>query len=123
MNYLHHDESFFSSYSCIRKMPMVYVLATKDLDYLKIGKTTSPKQRFINIQSGCPFELHLWIAIRTPNPSFVEKLLHSRFSKFRKNGEWFCLPDCELDGLFLLVKNTNEHIKGVFHNIKNGGLK
>ena len=94
---------------------MVYVLATSDLSLIKIGLTTSAKQRFINIQSACPFHVSLWTAIRTPIPAMVEKWLHGEFSEYRTRGEWFAMTDCALDRLAELVASTNQHIGEVRH--------
>lgn len=117
MNHYPHQISDFAKIA-LRKthdLPMVYVLATSDLSLIKIGLTTSAKQRFINIQSACPFQVSLWTAIRTPVPAKVEKWLHREFSEYRTRGEWFAMPDCALDRLAELVTSTNQHIREVRH--------
>lgn len=86
---------------------MVYVLATRDLKFVKIGSTVSPKMRFNNIQTGCPFELFLWIGVKTSRLREIESELHSRFAEWRTRGEWFCLPDDQLDALSLRVMELN----------------
>jgi hypothetical protein len=75
MNWFHHEPSDFVPGIKRNKLPIVYVFATCELDYIKIGKTKSVKQRLSNVQSGCPFHLHLWIAIATPKADEIEKFL------------------------------------------------
>lgn len=108
-----HTKSDFSTELNISKLPMVYVLSTDDFKYIKIGQTKTPGQRFINIQSGCPFKLFLWLGIRTPKAKYVEKTLHEKFEHRRLHGEWFSLSDGELDELSRLFLTTNCHIREV----------
>lgn len=111
MNYYPHHIGDFASSSNVRMLPMVYALATHDLRYIKVGKTTSAKQRFINIQSSCPFQLHLWLAIRTPSPGDVEKAVHRKLAHCRTRGEWFSPCSDDLDLLIEFFHCTNERIR------------
>lgn len=86
---------------------MVYVLATKDFEFVKIGSTISPRMRFSNIQTACPFELFLWIGVNTFRLREIEAELHSRFAEWRTRGEWFRLPPDQLDALSLRVAELN----------------
>lgn len=116
MSYYKHDPSLFENVSSIRKLPTLYVLSTYDFKYVKIGITTSFKQRFINIQTACPFKLFLWLGMRTPIPSQIESYLHKRYEQFRTNGEWFSFTEKQLDELLAFFTNTNAHIS----EVKNG---
>jgi len=87
---------------------MVYVLATKDFKFVKIGMTICPKERINNIQSACPFELLLWLSVRTFRMREIESELHSRFSKWRTRGEWFSLPAEQLDELQDRIAELNK---------------
>lgn len=91
---------------------MVYVLSTSDFEYIKIGSTISPKMRFSNIQTACPFKLHLWIGVKTLRIKEVEAELHSRFAEWRVRGEWFRLPPEQLDSLLLRVNELNRMERG-----------
>jgi len=91
-----------------RAKSMVYVLATTDFKFVKIGSTISPKMRFNNIQTACPYELFLWNGVRTLRIKEIESELHEQFSEWRFRGEWFCLPGKQLDLLSNRIAELNE---------------
>lgn len=111
MNYSPHQIEDFPPGVRIRKLPAVYVLATPDMAYIKIGKTTSIKRRMINIQCGCPFELSLWLTIRTPRPSEVEQAAHDLLAHCRTRGEWFAPSGDDLDLIAAFFYATNKNVK------------
>lgn len=95
MNYYPHQASDFNVEVKTHELPMVYVLTTP------------------NFQSGCPFDLDLWLAIRTPKPNKVECRLHSLMKHAQVRGEWFSPKPRDLDYLLDFFQATNLHIKGV----------
>ena len=100
----------------MHKLPCVYVLACNDFKYLKIGMTKNLKQRMSNLQSGCPFDLFLFLTIRTNQPREVETYLHNELSRFRVRGEWYSLNDEQLLFLEKFSRNRNlETRKGANH--------
>jgi hypothetical protein len=99
----------------ISKMPMVYALSTYDLGYIKIGMTKNLKQRFSNIQSGCPFNLTPWLAIRCPTPAPIEKDLHKLMSHCRLRGEWFTPCGEDQDRLIDYFRETNKSVRAAFN--------
>lgn len=113
MNYYEHSPNDFSKGVRIRKLPMVYVVAAPDFEYIKIGKSASFKQRLINIQSGCPLDLSLWLSIRTPRPAKIETILHDRMAHCRLRGEWFSPTPSDLDALIDFFDRTNANVKEV----------
>lgn len=113
MNYYSHNIGDFRPGVNIARLPAVYALATVDMSFVKIGKTTSIKQRLINIQSGCPFELFLWLTVRTPKPDEVEKDAHKRFTHCRTRGEWFKPTSKDLDQMLAFFQATNLNVKEV----------
>lgn len=113
MDYYQHQISDFTKDIKIRKLPMVYVLSTPDFEFIKVGKTNSPKERFTNIQSGCPFKLILWLAIRTPKEKELEKVIHHRLAHCRVRGEWFAPDTTDLDDLLSFFKLTNANVREV----------
>ena len=113
MNYYEHHIGDFDVAIKTHELPMVYVLTTPNFQYLKIGKSRDFKQRLVNIQSGCPFDLDLWLAIRTPKPSKVECRLHALMKHAHVRGEWFSPKPRDLDYLLDFFQDTNLHIKGV----------
>ena len=116
MDYYEHYPSVFEDVESIRKLPVVYALSTHDFAYVKLGMTSSLKQRFINIQTACPFKLFLWLGIRTPIPEQIESYLHKKYKEFRVNGEWFSFRQEQLDELLVFFSKTNKHIR----EVKNG---
>ena len=113
MDFYVHNLGDFSPSVKISKLPMVYVVATQDFEYIKIGKTKSMKQRLGNLQSGCPFFLFLWCAIRSPKTNEIEKELHSMMSHCRVRGEWFSPKDEDLDKIFDYCNLTNKKMREV----------
>lgn len=91
-----------------RAKSIVYVLSVKDFTLVKIGSTTAPKMRFKNIQTACPYDLFLWLSISTLRRKELENYLHSMFSQWRARGEWFRLPEEQLDLLRCKVAELNE---------------
>jgi len=54
---------------------------------MKIGRTQDFKRRIKAIQSGLPFEIRVFAAIKSP--LWLEEKLHEFFKKDRIRGEWF----------------------------------
>jgi hypothetical protein len=115
MLYFQHDESDFVGLAVrISKMPIVYVIATPNFEYIKIGRTKSLKQRMNNIQSGCPFNLSFYNGIRTTRDSEVESVMHKLIAHVRVRGEWFRPTRIELDLISDFCTETNKHIREVY---------
>ena len=90
---------------------MVYIIVANNFEYLKIGMTKNIKGRMNNLQSGCPFRLSLWASIRTDKPNEMETYLHSEFAEFNVRGEWFSMPDSQLDKLLYICDQENMKTK------------
>lgn len=100
----------------MHKLPCVYIITCEDFKYSKIGMTKNIKQRISNLQSGCPFDLHLFLTIRTNQPRVVEAYLHNVLSMFRIRGEWYSLKDEQFLFLEKFFNDRNyETKKGVEH--------
>lgn len=68
----------------------VYLMRCED--FVKIGISSDPRARLINIQSSVPFEVSLNAVISPIFPSearLLESHLHKVFADFRERGEWF----------------------------------
>ena len=115
MDYFPHEVGDFAEKKPISKLPMVYVLTTRKFEYIKIGRTNRIKQRMSNIQSGCPFHLSLWLAIRTPKDQQIEKHLHYAIRHTHLRGEWFEPEGKDLDFLISFFDLTNKNVKEVAH--------
>lgn len=112
MNYYNfHIGDFNNATQKVCELPSVYIVATHDLKFIKVGMTVNIKQRLSNIQSGCPFPLFLWLSIKTPTPKKLEAAIHRLLRDFRSHGEWFCPDDQMLDFISLYASETNKHVK------------
>lgn len=114
MNYFEHQPSDFrDGERRMHRLPAVYVLATPDFEFIKIGTSNDLKQRLSNIRTACPFELSLWQTIRTPLSAAVERHLHAMMKHCRKRGEWFSPSDKDLARLLDFCARTNSHVRAV----------
>lgn len=82
----------------------VYVLRSGD--FIKIGKSKFVDQRVTQISPKTPMPVTLLHSIACEDMSQVEAALHRRYAHYRTNGEWFLLPQEELDWL-LTIKTVN----------------
>ena len=77
---------------------------------VKIGRAADPRKRLLELQTSCPYRLHLWAL--SSYPMHQEKRLHTRFTDHRMWGEWFSWhPELEammasLNGAKMDVLNT-----------------
>lgn len=108
-----HEPEDFEKDRKLTSYPKVYVLITKDFEYIKIGTALDIKKRMSNIQSGCPFDLTLWIAIATPLARGIESGLHDVFCDYQLRGEWFHLPKDQLDLLMVFFNAANKRVREV----------
>jgi hypothetical protein len=63
-----------------------------DHNRIKIGKTKKLSERIFNIGLNLPIKPQLFHSIKTDNITKLERHFHSKFKKYRLNGEWFALP-------------------------------
>ena len=113
MNYFPHSASDFDHSVKLHRLPMVYAIYTPNFEYVKIGLTRSFKQRFSNIQTACPFDLTLWLAIRSPRADDIEDELHTTFCQWNVRGEWFAFDDKALDAVYSYFDLTNKNVREV----------
>ncbi len=113
VNYYPHHIGDFDKVTRICELPMVYVITTQRFEFIKVGKSTNFKLRLSNIQSGCPLELSLWCAIRTPKPEKVGKALHTLLAHCGTRGEWFAPDGPDLDAVVDFCTATNANVREV----------
>jgi hypothetical protein len=78
----------------------VYVLQCKELGLYKIGKTAHLSRRIMHLNIQLPFRAVLLCLIPlVPGWENLERELHDRYAKRRKNGEWFELNQDDLESL------------------------
>lgn len=65
--------------------------------YFKIGRSDNPSKRFVDLVNMSPVPLWLRHSIFSDNYVLAEGRIHQMMSEHRKHGEWFELPDSELE--------------------------
>lgn len=71
------------------KNKILYVIETDD-HYVKVGISNNAKKRFNQIECGSGKKIiNSFISEYTPNAKKIENLIHNRFGRYRKRGEWF----------------------------------
>jgi len=83
--------------SQLRQPQYGFVYVIRGGPYYKIGCTTSPQDRFNQIQPKLPFETEVVCLIEANDMTGVEKVLHETFRKKRRNGEWFELDEGDVE--------------------------
>jgi hypothetical protein len=84
---------------------IVYLIEAQGTGCIKIGRGESALARRENLQTGCPFALHILREIKTEDAAGLERMLHARYDPYKTIGEWFDLPADILNAL----------LKEVFH--------
>jgi len=76
--------------------------------FTKIGQSTRPKERFNDIRTYSPYELELETIItdgsNNSNTGSLEQAFHTYYDNYRTRGEWFELPDGEIESLYKFGK-------------------
>lgn len=74
-------------------MGYVYLIRNLENDTYKIGVTkNAPQKRVKQLQTGCSSPLDLLWVYETMYPYRLEKMLHTHFSLYKVEGEWYKLP-------------------------------
>jgi hypothetical protein len=74
-----------------------YIYAFTDygqvLPVVKIGRATNPETRLAAHRTAAPFGLLVFMVRRVPDAHHAERVLHTRYARWRvrSNGEWFYL--------------------------------
>lgn len=93
----------------VYQLGMIYLIATDDRQFCKIGRSADPAKRLAALQTAWPHPLAL-IATRDENDSF-ERELHRSLAKWHLRGEWFRFND-------RVLKHFNEQMAGEPHKLK-----
>lgn len=67
----------------------IYFIRAVGLQVFKVGVSSNPRKRLIEMQIGSPSKLALSRSIACFNAVSVEKIIHSKFAKYHSHGEWF----------------------------------
>lgn len=69
---------------------MLYIVQAKTTRFVKVGSCTDLKDRLRQVQTGCPYDLEVLVALYSEGRK-LEKDLHVQFATLRVRGEWFKL--------------------------------
>ncbi|WP_433194535.1 GIY-YIG nuclease family protein [Nocardia sp. CA-107356] len=71
----------------------VYLIGGDECPRVKIGHSRSPEHRLAEFKTGFPFRMRvLW---RHGGGAALERALHERFQRYRREGEWFEFGDID----------------------------
>lgn len=79
------------------QQPVVYFFEAVGKGLTKIGYSADPVKRFRHIQTSCPFPIRAVLLANGGRD--VERSFHEDYADYRQHGEWFALPEQELDWL------------------------
>ena len=97
----------------------LYLIKCENSNYYKLGiSSICYKNRLSNLQSGCPYKLHMIHVVHSIDYKNIEKEIHLKFNKYRHFGEWFIFTNIEVEKIIktmdkickkqLLIEFTNE---------------
>lgn len=69
-----------------------YVYLLKSGDHFKIGKSKDVDRRLTQISPRTPLPVALEHSIGSNDMHWLEAQLHTKYARYRTNGEWFALP-------------------------------
>lgn len=76
----------------------LYLIKCENSDYYKLGiSSICYKIRLSNLQSGCPYKLHMIHVVHSIDYKNIEKEIHLKFNKYRHFGEWFIFTNIEVE--------------------------
>jgi len=79
-------------------MGTVYFLRAENKDLFKVGVTRNElSRRIAGIQTGCPYQLHLYGRIDLPTFQSIERAIHDEWKDKRRRGEWFAATAAEVN--------------------------
>jgi hypothetical protein len=73
----------------------IYVIQAGE--FVKIGVATDVAKRIQELQTGCPYNLKLVVAVPCKNAYASERSVHDRLQAFHTRGEWFRASRSEID--------------------------
>lgn len=77
----------------------VYVIGNEEHGFFKIGCSKNPEQRKKAISAKLPFTTHIISKHYFGNKYMGEKQFHTKYKEYRLEGEWFALPNQEIEKL------------------------
>lgn len=103
----------------IKKPKCTYVYLIEAGDIFKIGFSNNPEKRLYGIQTSNPHICKILYKIADPIGS-LEKDLHTKFEKFRLNGEWFTKNELIVNTFEQLSKDNGSSLRTNLTLFNNG---
>ena len=100
-------------------MNYIYLIQSLENSYYKIGVSKHPQKRLLEHQTGNPSELRLIDSYQTDLAYQIEKVLHRRYSHFKKEGEWFNLDITNEVTFVKECQQIEENLKKINENLSN----
>lgn len=75
----------------------VYFILSEQSKSVKIGYSSTPEKRLDNLQTGSPVQLKLIGKLQATKSD--EASFHAHYQEYRTHGEWFALPQDEIDAI------------------------
>lgn len=88
--------------------PKEYIYLTKSEFGYKIGRTTRPKKRPLQVAGNMPIKLEVIVVIEVSDSKGWERRLHRHFAEKRLRGEWFSLDDPDVEMIKLIPDNWDD---------------
>jgi hypothetical protein len=92
--------------------PKEYVYLTKSDFGYKIGRTTHPEIRPLQVAGNMPIKLEVIAVIEVPDSKEWESRLHGHFADKRLRGEWFSLSESDVEIIKGIPKNWDDFSGG-----------
>lgn len=92
-------DSLVAGYGTFNDTPIPvseFIYVTKAAFGCKIGRTTRPELRPLQVTGNAPIELEVLIVKEVSGSREVEKSLHFYFKEKRLRGEWYSLDDSDI---------------------------
>lgn len=96
----------------------VYLIGNHEQKIYKIGLSRQPRERFKAFGTKLPFKVEILHQIETTDMKKAEKILHTWMKDKNTHGEWFNLPQSDVD--FICQLSTFE--KGNFVNMSGNAV-
>jgi hypothetical protein len=93
-----------------------FIYAIRLGDYIKIGKTKDVDRRIRTYENLPPFNVEVIIAEVVPDQNFFERALQMYFIEFQVKGEWFNMPQYDMDYKEEILTEYNRILKQVMDN-------
>lgn len=74
-----------------------WVYFIKCQQFVKVGIAYNPQTRLIQMQTGCPFKLEMLHCYPCEDALVAERMLHKKYGQHWERGEWFAMPESEIE--------------------------